>query len=541
MRHERAAMRAGGGPATAAALGLILGSALALAAAGTAFGGEDPKAAAEGALRNSVVKVSATLRGPDPLHPWSKQGPREASGTGVVIEGKRILTNAHVVTFASQLFVESDQSSDKHTATVEFVSPGIDLAVLRLDDEAFFDDRPPLPRTKDLPAVKDSVLVYGYPQGGSSLSVTKGIVSRTEFAPYGDMVSGLRVQVDAAINPGNSGGPALIDGKVVGLIFSKLTQSDNIGYIIPGEEIELFLADVKDGKFDGKPAMYDRLQTLENDALRGFLRLDRKAAGMVVHEPDRADEAYPLKRWDVITKVGGHDVDATGMSRVNGDLRLRFQYFVQSAARDGKVPMTVIRKGEPVDIELPVAADHPMLIEPLRGHYPSYFLYGPLAFSPVTAEFTNALGGGGGDRLFGVFSLIGSPLATRRGDRPAFPGEELVMVASTMFDHKIARGYDNPFAKVVKEVNGVKVRDFRHFVTLLRDTKDQYTRISFDDRGSETIVFDHKEALAATEDVLNNNGIRQRASDDMLAVWNAKPADPAPAEKPAEKAAGNPQ
>ena len=109
-------------------------------------------------------------------------------------------------------------------------------------------------------------MVYGYPQGGSSLSVTKGIVSRIEFAGYNDGTSGLRIQVDAAINPGNSGGPALVDGKMIGLIFSKLTQADNIGYIIPGEEIDLFLKDVADGKYDGKPAIHDSLQTLENPA-----------------------------------------------------------------------------------------------------------------------------------------------------------------------------------------------------------------------------------------------------------------------------------
>ena len=55
------------------------------------------------------------------------------------------------------------------------------------------------------------------------------------------------------------------------------------------------------------------------------------------------------------------------------------------------------------------------------------------------------------------------------------------------------------------------------------DRKD--ITIDFDDRNSETIVFDRKEALAATEDVLNDNGIRQRASDDLIAVWKAKPEE----------------
>ena len=59
-------------------------------------------------------------------------------------------------------------------------------------------------------------------------------------------------------------------------------------------------------------------------------------------------------------------------------------------------------------------------------------------------------------------------------------------------------------------------------VELLRDSKEKYTTISFDDRASETIVFDHKEALNATEEVLSDNSIRQRASDDLAAIWAAK-------------------
>ena len=167
-------------------------------------------------------------------------------------------------------------------------------------------------------------MVYGYPQGGSSLSVTKGIVSRIEFAGYNDGVSGVRIQVDAAINPGNSGGPALVDGKMVGLIFSKLTQADNIGYIIPAEEIELFLKDVADGKYEGKPAIHDSLQTLENPALRGFLRLDKKSQGMIVHTPAESKPDYPLKNWDVITKIGDAEIDNVGMVKIKEYLRSSF-------------------------------------------------------------------------------------------------------------------------------------------------------------------------------------------------------------------------
>lgn len=153
------------------------------------------------------------------------------------------------------------------------IAPGIDLAVLKLDDETFFETHDPLARAKTLPEIKDAVLAYGYPTGGTSLSITKGIVSRIEFTPYNPPVAGLRIQIDAAINPGNSGGPAIVDDKMIGVAFSSLNSAQNIGYIIPNEEIELFLKDIEDGRYDGKPNFFDDLQTLDNLALRAFLKL----------------------------------------------------------------------------------------------------------------------------------------------------------------------------------------------------------------------------------------------------------------------------
>src|SRR5947209_1121487 len=58
-----------------------------------------PAELATSPVENSVVKVFSTMRYPDLFKPWTKQAPREATGTGVVIEGKRILTNAHVVLY----------------------------------------------------------------------------------------------------------------------------------------------------------------------------------------------------------------------------------------------------------------------------------------------------------------------------------------------------------------------------------------------------------------------------------------------------------
>jgi S1-C subfamily serine protease len=490
-------------------------------------GATDDSTAKQGngdSVQNSVVKVFSTVRMPDTFRPWAKQAPQEISGSGVIIEGHRILTNAHVVLYANQIQVQANQNGDKVSATVEAVAPGIDLALLKLDDESLFSVHPPLPRASSLPDVKDAVMTYGFPTGGTNLSITKGIVSRIEFVYYHYPVSGLRIQIDAAINPGNSGGPAVVGNKMIGVAFSRLGGgAENIGYIIPCEEVELFLKDIADGHYDGKYVMVDELQTLENPELRPFLKLDSSVTGMIVRHPASAEVSYPLKTWDIITKIGDTTIDNQGMVNIENNLRVRFQYLIQKIATRGKVPLSIVRGGKELKVELPVSSDRPMLIPDLQGSYPAYFIYGPLVFSVATSQFISDLSNlsKGGTNLLGVFAFVGSPLVARMGDKPAFPGEELVVVASPFLPHALSKGYGNPAALVVETVNGISIRNLNHLVQVLRDSHDEFDVITYWGRAGESMVFPRKKMRDATDELLTDNGIRSQGSQEVLAVWRA--------------------
>ena len=230
-------------------------------------------------LLQSIVKVFTVHSSPNYFMPWQNKPQRETSGSGVVVAvpvpgGVGVLTNAHVV--ADQTFVQVRRhgSSVKHQARVHAVGHECDLAVLTVDDPAFWvdatgaaraadasDDADPsaagtkeknVPKRKvqplplgDVPQLQEHVTVMGFPQGGDNLSITSGVVSRVELTNY---VHGaaqlLAIQLDAAINPGNSGGPAVQNGKVVGLAFQNLANADNIGYVIPTPIVRRFLEDV---------------------------------------------------------------------------------------------------------------------------------------------------------------------------------------------------------------------------------------------------------------------------------------------------------
>ena len=80
-------------------------------------------------------------------------------------------------------------------------------------------------------------------------TLTVGIISRI------DTQRGL-IQTDAAINPGNSGGPLLnSNGELIGVNTSIFTTSRSggsvgIGFAIPTEEVDPFLAAVRSGQID---------------------------------------------------------------------------------------------------------------------------------------------------------------------------------------------------------------------------------------------------------------------------------------------------
>jgi S1-C subfamily serine protease len=480
---------------------------------------------------DSVVKVIASVRYPNPIRPWTQAKAVEVTGSGVVIAGDRILTNAHVVLYATEVHVQARPGGEQIEARVEGIGPDVDLAVLTLGDKKFFAKRPPLPRFAKLPPLRETVEVYGFPVGGTDLSITKGVVSRIGYEPYYAGNSGLIIQVSAAVNPGNSGGPAIVGGKMIGLVFSRLQAAEGIGYVIPNEEIDLFLDDIKDGRYDGKAtdATWTQYQRLENQALRDLLKLGKGTTGILAIPARPAVAGAPFQEFDVLTRIGDQEIDKDGMVRLPDGLRMPFLGLIPRLVRNNTVPVSVLRQGKLLTLRLPVTTEDHRLIKDFQGEQASWFIHGPLVFSPVRSD------------AIGLYLRLNpnlynnrSPLLARRADRVREAGEELVVITSPLFDHKIAKGYDNPVGQVLEEVNGRKIKNLSNLVAILRDSKEEFLKFRFAEDGSEILVFRRTEMEKATEEIMEDAGIAlsRRGSKDMLKVWNSKgPAPRPPADK----------
>ena len=458
-----------------------------------------------GNIDSSIVKIYTVSKTTNYMEPWNSSVER-SSGSGSIISGNRILTNAHVV--ANETFLEVKKYGDtkRYQAKVLEVSHDVDLALLEVEDKEFFKDTVPLTFGK-LPKMQDKVTVYGYPMGGNTISVSTGIVSRIEHNRY--VHSGQRflsIQIDAAINPGNSGGPTISNGKVVGVVMQGITMSQNIGYMVPVDIIQHFLKDVADGKHDGFPKLGIMTDNIENPTLKEYYHLGKDEGGILV-----VDIVYNsilkdvLKKEDIITAIDGYKIENDGTVEFRKKQYTHFKYAVDIHQYGDKVSLEVLRNGKKITLN----ATLPETSSEAESHYavleydkmPSYFMLGGYIFSPLTQNLLNA-------------SM--SPVLPLRYNATKFPTKEkqqlVVLLKVLASEH--SRGDYGITLWYIEKANGKSFKNFKEFYTLIMNTKDKY--VVLEDEDGAKVVINKAKALKLEKDILQRYSIKANKSDDLI-------------------------
>jgi hypothetical protein len=181
------------------------------------------------------------------------------------------------------------------------------------------------------------------------------------------------------------------------------------------------------------------------------------------------------------------------------------------------VALTVRRGATELQVAAPLVTGRPLLVPELNGIYPAYFIYGPIPFSTVTADLVSALAKN--VTAMDTLTRAGSPLVTKRAEFPNKELEELVMIAGPFFPHRLANGYGAAAGAVVESVNDIPVRSLKHLVQLLRDLKDDYVIFKIAQHRGEMLVFPRRDMIAATEEILRSNDIREQGTPELMAIW----------------------
>ncbi len=454
-------------------------------------------------VKPALVKVYTTANPADLLSPWQGLGTEKYTGTGVIISGSRILTNAHLVADQVSIEVKRQGMTRKYEARPLVVGHACDLALLQVDDPAFFEGVVPL-EIGAMPAIQDTVDVYGFPVGGESISVTSGIVSRIEIGPYSHSEEELLIaQVDAALNPGNSGGPVIESGKLAGIALQILDGAENVGYVIPAPVVRHFLADVEDGRFDGFPTLGIDWQSIENPALRSALGLEQAETGGLVSRVNGGSSADGvLEAGDVLLSIDGHEIAEDLTIALPGGGRIGASYAVQRRQAGDEIEIGFVRGNRRI-LQTVLLQSAPILVPgPAYDRKPTYLVFGGLVFQPLSLDYIDALYDWQHDLAYYAFHQY---LRTE--------ARHEVILLSQVLAGPVNRGYHDWANAILATVDGRVPRDMRDLVSIIEGAEGPWLDVVTEE--GQRLTLDLTRARAAGPQILERYGIARDRSPDL--------------------------
>jgi len=429
-------------------------------------------------LDRSVVMIRSVQQEFDYVTPWKQAAVAHGIGSGFVISGRRILTNAHNASNYKYVEVRKEYEARRYPAKVAFIGHDCDLAILTMDDDSFFNDMVPL-EFGTIPKVNTTVQTYGFPLGGRRISVTEGVVSRIQMDVYAHTRadSHLVVQTDAAINPGNSGGPVLQNGKVVGVAFQGLREAENIGYLIPTTVIQHFLTDIEDGRYDGFGSVgFAFFPGLHSRSYADYLKVPPGQQGIVILSTlMHSSVENVLQAGDVITRIDDFDIDNDGMIEIYG-LRLHMAEAIERKQMGENIELTFYRSGELNKTTAVAALNKPIL--PYWRQYdadPRYEVFAGLAFVPVSRNFLETWGRNWITDIPYYLRYLFSDSDQLNTDRDR---KEYVVLSEILPDE--VNSYSGGFrSKVVETVNGLDIHGLSDLRDAFAKSRDGFCIIRF--------------------------------------------------------------
>ena len=444
-------------------------------------------------VNNTVVQVFVQVAQFNWLEPYATPAQGEASGTGFLIDDQGyLITNAHVISETKGIAIQVPKlGKERLDATLVGVSFDRDIALLRISDEGVAKIKEAMghvPYLKlgnsDQVLRGDEIMTLGYPLGQQSLKSTVGVVSGRESMEYRQYL-----QIDAAINPGNSGGPSVnFNGEVVGINTAGVPNAQNVGYIIPINELKIVLNDLH--KFEHEQNKMLRKPFLGIGYGAGSLALNTSLGnplgGIYITEVFKGGllQKAGVKKGDILYEINGYRIDSYGQLNVPWcEDKISIDNYTFYLRYGEQVKIVLYRKGERKEIV--VKFEHSIL-PVVRAMHPDfesieYEVIGGMVIMQLTRNHLPLL-------------LSASPLLIRYGE-PKNQLKPVLIITHIIPDSVAQRSRVLSPAARLKEINGVKVNTLEELrKAVLKSTDTGYLTVRVSD--GFFAVFPIKQMLA---------------------------------------------
>ena len=444
--------------------------------------------------KDTVVQIIAQTAETNLLKPY--ETPRQGGGFGsgfFISEEGEIITNMHVIDQAQSVWIKIP-SMGKAVIPVQIIgkAPERDLALLRITDHGKAIIKRELGVEKvpflklgnsDLVNRADEVLALGYPLGQASLKSTSGVVSGREH-----LGGKYLIQISSPINPGSSGGPAVnLNGEVIGISVAGIVSAQNVGYIIPVNDLRLICDGLRTKKLLRRPFLgvlvgngsYDLAKHLGNPVPSGCYVID-------VH-PNGPLAKSGVQGGDMIYKINDLPVDEYGDLKVPwSEEKLSFMDFITRWEEGQDITLMLYRDGKKKHISFKFNyMDDAPVKKIIVGEDPlDYEIFGGMLFQPVNLNLVQTL-------ISNAPSLIKYAEFKNQMD-PA------LIVTHVMPSSLVDRLVVIQPGAIISEVNGAKVTTMKELRQELKKAVGK-KRVVFKTSDGALFVVNSKEALQDEE------------------------------------------
>jgi len=192
---------------------------------------------------NSIVTTSLEYKSKgNYLNIYPVEDVLNSTGSGFIISNEGfVITNYHVIKGAKKVYIRGVNGNIKERKIATIINYDVenDIALLKIQ-EGNYNANFKILKTNNK-EVGDNIFILGYPmisEMGTEIKLTTGIINSLS----GYLNNKSYYQISAQIQPGNSGCPLFdSNGNLIGLITSKLTNGENVGYALKSSYISDFL------------------------------------------------------------------------------------------------------------------------------------------------------------------------------------------------------------------------------------------------------------------------------------------------------------
>lgn len=440
--------------------------------------------------KNTVVQIIAQTAEINLLKPYETPGQGGGFGSGFFIsEEGEIVTNMHVVNQAQSIWIKIP-SMGKAIIPVEVLgkAPERDLALLRITDagkemikRVLGIEKFPFLKLGDSDLVNraDEVLALGYPLGQASLKSTSGVVSGREH-----LGGKYLIQISSPINPGSSGGPALsLNGEVIGVSVAGIVSAQNVGYIIPVNELKMICNDLRTKKLLRRPFLgvlvgngsYDLAKHLGNPVPSGCYVIE-------VH-PNGPLAKSGVQGGDMIYEVNGLPIDEYGDLKVPwNEEKLSFMDYITRWEEGQDVTLLIYRDGKQKNISFKFnyVDDAPVKKIIVGEDTLDYEIFGGMLFQPLNLNLVQTLIGNAPSLIkYAEFKHQMKPALIVTHIMPSSLVDRLVVIQPGV---------------IIDEINGIKVANMQQLRAELKKSVHK-KRIVFKTSEGALFVVNNKDVL----------------------------------------------